>query len=246
MSTESLPDEGQTLRTTLKRLAQVGVHFRPAPTQSLPADKCPFEALSRHSPAGFMPLGAFSYSNSVFGPVRRIGRYCSIAAGVKVMGAHHPVDWVSSSPLFYRQPVRRTLKVGGGEALPEFNFRPTPIEIGEDVWIGEDVFLRDGITVGTGAIIAAGAVVSKDVPPYAIVGGVPAKVIRFRFSEAIVERMLALAWWQYHVEDLDGLDPTEPMRFLDGLEERIAKGAISEMPENRRKLRYFLRKAGVS
>ena len=97
--------------------------------------------------------------------------------------------------------------------------------MGHDVWIGAGVKFRGGVTVGTGAIVAAGSVVTKDVPPYAIVGGVPAKLIRWRFPEAERERLLASEWWRYNVTGLN-LDFCNPMHALDQLGELIGNGSL--------------------
>jgi hypothetical protein len=93
------------------------------------------------------------------------------------------------------------------------------IEIGNDVWSGHNVTVLGGVTVGDGAILAAGAVVSRDVPPYALVGGVPAKVIRYRFPEKIIERLLAVRWWDFPFIRLSGLAFDDIERCLDQLEE---------------------------
>lgn len=119
-----------------------------------------------------------------------IGSFCSIADYVSIGGGMHPTDWISTSPAFY---------VGRDSIKAKFSEhqRPAPkrVTIGHDVWIGERVLIKQGVTIGTGAIIGMGSVVTKDVMPYAIVGGVPAKVIRNRFEESLIHRLLASEWW---------------------------------------------------
>lgn len=129
------------------------------------------------------------YKGSLLGG---IGAFCSIAENVTLSDGNHPLDRVSTHPFYY---------------LPHFGFRNDARNdicprsgktyIGHDVWIGRDVTLLTGITIGHGAVIAAGAVVAKDVPPYAIVGGVPAKIIRYRFDEATRVQLLEKAWWNW-------------------------------------------------
>ncbi|MCG8527242.1 MAG: CatB-related O-acetyltransferase [Opitutales bacterium] len=124
----------------------------------------------------------------------KIGRYCSIGPWVKIgLGNHPGRDYVSTHPAFYSvnnkmSPLLHTDKNRFIEALETI--------IGNDVWIGANVVLNDGVKIGDGAIIGAGAVVSKDVLPYEIVGGVPAKKIRMRFSEKHIEFLLGLRWWE--------------------------------------------------
>ena len=112
---------------------------------------------------------------NTFLPNCLIGRFCSIASNVKVVVATHPTSkFVSTSPMFFS-----TLKQSGGN----------------DVWIGENAMIKGGIRIGDGAIVAMGACVTKDVPPYAIVGGVPAKIIRYRFTEEQINYLKDLQWW---------------------------------------------------
>ena len=121
-----------------------------------------------------------------------IGSFCSVANDVCIGLGTHPSNLFSTSPLFYR--VNNTFKVRLIDV--DYNFNEyNPIEIGHDVWIGARAMIMDGIKVGDGAIIAANAVVTKDIPPYAIVAGVPARIIRYRFSSEKIENLLQSQWW---------------------------------------------------
>lgn len=145
-----------------------------------------------------------------------IGSFCSIGPRVVVGLGIHPVDHVATYPAFYSiQNQAAVLKLVDRQKFVEHK----PILIGHDVWIGARVTILDGVSVGNGAILAAGAVVTKDVPDYAIVGGVPAKLIRYRFETDICERLLASCWWeqpeQWLREYADLFD--RPELFLDAL-----------------------------
>ncbi|MHC1759634.1 MAG: CatB-related O-acetyltransferase [Negativicutes bacterium] len=121
-----------------------------------------------------------------------IGRFCSIAMNVVVGPGQHSVNFVSSHPSFYSssQPVAKTFS--DKEYFEPFK----KVFIGNDVWIGQNAVLMDGIKVGNGVVIATGAVVTKDVPDYAIVGGVPARIIRYRFRDDVIKKLLQSKWWE--------------------------------------------------
>lgn len=122
-----------------------------------------------------------------------IGKFCSIASGVSIGPGVHKTDGVSTHPVFYLNNTP-LIKKFSDEDL----FIPSKrTSIGHDVWIGEKAIVLDGVTIGTGAIIAAGAVVTKDVEPYAIYGGVPARQIKYRFEEREIDLLLKSQWWDY-------------------------------------------------
>ncbi len=139
-------------------------------------------------------LGRCSYIGSSCHIVANIGRFCSIASNVTTVEGTHPTkDWVSTHPAFFSTAMQCGMTY---VTETQFDENTKPVVIGNDVWIGEGAKLIGGVTIGDGAIIAAGAVVTADVPPYSIVGGVPAKTIRMRFSKEQIERLLAIKWWE--------------------------------------------------
>ncbi|WP_282054685.1 CatB-related O-acetyltransferase [Maribacter luteus] len=145
-------------------------------------------------------VGSYSYIN--FGTLIQnstIGNYCSIAHGVKMGLGSHPLHLFSTSPIFYKKQNALGVQVLNEDV--EFQ-EYAPITIGNDVWIGANAIIMDGVKIGNGAVVAAGAVVSKDVPAYAIVGGVPAKLIKYRFDEVSRNILETSKWWQSPPEEV--------------------------------------------
>jgi acetyltransferase-like isoleucine patch superfamily enzyme len=117
----------------------------------------------------------------------RIGKYSSIADSVILVGGEHRTNAVSTYPFKQLLP--------GAQDANNISFSRGEVQIGNDVWIGYGALILSGRKIGDGAVVAAGALVSQDVPPYAIAGGNPARVIKYRFTKEQIQSMLAIAWW---------------------------------------------------
>ena len=130
-----------------------------------------------------------------------IGRYCSISSDVKTISGTHPVhSFVSTHPAFFSANKQAGFTYVTENCFREDVFADSEkhlVIIGNDVWIGSNVLLLPGVTIGNGAVVAAGAVVTKNVDPYTIVGGVPAKEIRKRFSEDNIKALIKMNWWNW-------------------------------------------------
>jgi acetyltransferase-like isoleucine patch superfamily enzyme len=126
-----------------------------------------------------------------------IGAFCSFGPEVLAgLGKHPSRDFVSTHPAFFSQSNICDCRLTSRQKFEEFE----PITIGSDVWVGARVIISDGVTIGHGAIVGAAAVVTRDVEPYSIVGGVPARVIRKRFADEDIQFLLKLAWWDKDME----------------------------------------------
>lgn len=140
-------------------------------------------------------IGAHTYiSNNTDIENASIGKYCSIADHCRIGMSGHSLDYLSTSPIF-TQCLNALQDQWVEKDIFEHNSDEERAYIGNDVWIGSHVLINGGVHIGDGAVIGAGAVVVKDVPPYAIVGGVPAKIIRYRFSPEIIDRLVNVQWW---------------------------------------------------
>lgn len=170
-------------------------------------------------------IGCHSYMNE--GGYMRgdvfIGRYCSIGRRVSISAAEHPVSGASSHPLFFEGKGREYDEVEK-ERLGVRAPRPRHTVVGNDVWIGDGAVILPGVRIGNGAVVGANAVVTRDVPDYAIVGGVPSRLIRYRFPEEVIRRLLATRWWNYPLDVVRSLPIKHVFRFLDRLDSLAAAG----------------------
>jgi len=166
----------------------------------------------------------FGMNESCFVARATIGSFGAIGARTAINPFNHPTSWLSTNEFQYHPK--------SFDWVDEYNdfvrLERTPdmfkhVTIGNDVWTGHNVNVMAGVNVGDGAVIAAGSVVTKDVPPYAIVGGVPATVIRYRFGERTIERLLRVKWWELELSQLSGLPFRDIDRCLDLIEEIKSK-----------------------
>ena len=184
-----------------------------------------------------LSIGSFTYFVSGRAHDLHIGRYCSIAPDVLIGPGPHPLDWLSTHPFQFFNRFRFDV----GDGFPDSAdykahlvvaqgkpfARPNPVHIGHDVWIGNGVLVLPGVTIGTGAVIASRAVVTRDVPPYAIVGGNPARIIRHRFDEQTIERILLTEWWRFPPWQMQDMIFHDIGSVLSVIEDRIAAGALT-------------------
>lgn len=159
-----------------------------------------YNAIGRRCLIVCSSFGRFSYVAADTKIARaKIGAFCSIGQEVMIGGlAKHPMNWLSTHPVFFSTKKQANITFVEHDAFRE----EYDVEIGNDVWVGARAMILDGCRVGNGAVIAAGAVVAKDVPPYAMVGGVPAQVIKFRFSPEEISKLEEMKWWNWDLQAL--------------------------------------------
>lgn len=183
-------------------------------------------------------MGAFSYARRDLPIGMKVGRYCSIGPGCTIPTPRHPIEYVSTSPFTYDSKFLATAIALADRNANNFEVKPNPQPrmpiIGNDVWIGENVTIMPGVTIGDGAVVATNATVTKDVLPYSIVMGTPAKQTGMRFNNSIIDGMLSVKWWEYHLADFEGMAIDKPDVFLRELERKIQAKEIDRWnPEKR-------------
>ncbi len=183
------------------------------------------------------PFGYQSYSYSELRPRLTVGRYCSIAQGVEANLSGHPLSHISTGSFTHDPSALLVLQAvadaGAEHVAARFKMRPPPV-IEHDVWIGAHARILPGVRIATGAVVAAASVVTRDVAPYEIVAGNPARVVRRRFSDEVVRALLDSEWWRYQFTDFVGLPFDDPARFLDGFLKR--KGELEPYSPQRARL----------
>jgi acetyltransferase-like isoleucine patch superfamily enzyme len=173
-------------------------------------------------------MGAYSYMNegSLLREGTFIGRYCSIGRRVTIGAGMHAMNGVSTHP---------ALGKGAGpkytpEQFEQLGIPPrrarTETIVGTDVWIGDGAVIMPGVTIGAGAVIGANSVVTRDVPPYTVIGGIPAKTIRQRHPPGIAERLLKSEYWELPLQLLKGMPTNNVFAFLDALESLSWQGSL--------------------
>lgn len=184
-------------------------------------------------------LGAFTYLSGGLFYHTHAGRYCSFAYGLHVGQGNHPMEWLSTHPFQYQNLVfsvgdefadREIYEADAAEADNSRVPKPGRTLIGNDVWVGQGAYIGNGVTVGDGAVIGARSVVVKDVPPYAIVVGTPARIVRYRFSPELVDRLLRVRWWRFAPWQIRSANFADPTEALDRIELLEAEGMIPYEP----------------
>lgn len=189
------------------------------------------------------PMGAYSYSSSNLPLESRVGNYCSLAAGIRFRGWEHPITAFTTNHIAYDAVTLNLMHTKLVKNSTKLKPQRPKFHMGNDVWIANDVLLPWHITIGTGAIIAACANVTKDVPPYAIVGGNPARILKYRFEDKIIEQLLETRWTEYDIAPMEIRGDIPIENFIEAFYNYRDKGLIK--PIVLKNLKEVLDKNGI-
>ena len=200
---------GLSGRLSDRTALQSGVDGAPVGEECVPESavklKAPEESNSLREKHPQYEIGRWTYGDLTVqawddGTMLRIGAFCSIAGGVRIiLGGEHRSDWVTTFPFYALW-----------DSAKHISSRPNTkgdVTIGNDVWIGTEAVIMSGVTVGDGAVIGARALVARDVEPYAIVAGNPARLVRKRCDDKLIKRLLQLKWWEWSDEEIAEMIP---------------------------------------
>ena len=183
-------------------------------------------------------VGSYTYFESGrIGSLASIGSYCSVAPDVSIGDGNHPTQFLTTHPLGFKCAAMfnfdaNVSKFKGGSNRPPSVISCPPV-IGSDVWIGGGVKILRGVKVGDGAIIGAGSIVNKDVPPFSVVAGTPARVIKYRFDDDAIQRLLELKWWDYDIVGEYDIDFSDVDLAIKRLEVLISSGRLAKLSSSR-------------
>ena len=231
---------------TSAELSQYGLDLSDRTARSLPGN-FRFEAPAKLSSAllhGHCSVGAFSYLVDGHIYQTQIGRYCSIARSINIGQFNHQMTWLSTHPFQSNTNFKFNVGVSYKYHAELTSYSPNEkyckiaksqlaktTRIGNDVWIGHGVIVKAGVTIGDGAVVGAGSVVTRDVAPYAVVAGSPAKTIKYRFSPDIIERLLNIRWWRYSPWQLSNINFSDIGDAICEVESLIREGVPEYVEE---------------
>lgn len=189
---------------------------------------------------GSIQIGAFTYLHDGFLHRVNIGRYCSVGKNFVCLQPNHELNYITTHPMHYHGYStvfnEQVVLASGFKSLKrkiettKKTASQTTIE--NDVWIGMNVTVLNGVKISNGAVIGAGSVVTKNIPPYAVVAGNPAKIIKYRFNEAQIQKLLQLKWWEYDPEMISKFDFTKPEEFCEKLKQLVEDNKIEKAKFN--------------
>lgn len=182
---------------------------------------------------GFALIGAYTYINKYFNFNNIcIGRYCSLASYIREID-NHDSTFISTHPLFTGDNFafnNRDSVQFANEMRSNHPCKPKSCIIGNDVWIGENVLIKSGVSIGDGAIVAANSFVNKNIPPYSVYGGSPARLLKMRFNDEIIDKLIKLKWWDYDFFNFSSVFKSHDLNsIIDSLEILISTQAVKKI-----------------